>query len=220
MADEETKKVEAAPVARTKREVPFNDLDFRQRMSDYRKRRGLLTRAYNAAKLAARRSPSYKKADHLLQAAAIVEQGAAQGIKVGGLVSADHLTQRVLREQAQDKANTEALNAHMRSKAGEVLDTPPTVEETRRAQAADAKAGLQATQTTPAPSVGKAALSVEAEDEEFADSAENPVGLEVAPASLPYFPGFGEDVNPFITPRETNPFHVNRSMLNRERIPI
>jgi len=217
----ETKTVTAAPVADIKRTVGLsgNDADdFRARQSDFRKRRGMLTKAYNAAKRSARQmlnaGPRYADRGVRLMREAydIYDQGSRSGIKVGGLVSADRNTQRLLREQAQEKANVAALQEAQRANPKQALKTAPTAEEVRREQAGTPPA------SKPAPA-GKRGLSVNthSDDEEATLDVNNiPTGVEIAPLA----PGLTEPLgvssmaDAFDQPDTDSPYYVNRSLLS------
>ena len=77
----------------------LNGREFRERLGQHRKMRGLLSRAYRKA----RRNKDY------LGAASIVGRGAEAGIKVGGIQSYEELRGSILRDIAQDAADTERI---------------------------------------------------------------------------------------------------------------
>jgi hypothetical protein len=107
----------ATQVESVRREVPFNDPEYRERMTLRRKRRSLLTRAYHAAKTQARqelrKKGRYSKdaSQFYLKAADIVETGRREGITVGGIERHDRLSQGILHQMAQERSNVERLGS-------------------------------------------------------------------------------------------------------------
>ena len=77
----------------------LNGREFRERLGQHRKMRGLLSRAYRQA----------RKDKDYLKAAGIVGRGAQAGIKVGGIQSYEELRGSILRDIAQDAADTERI---------------------------------------------------------------------------------------------------------------
>jgi len=125
--------------------------DMREAMTAFRKRRGLLSRAYRAFKRDANQSRSYRGAgtrgELLMKAAEVIDKGQAEGINVGGIQRYDQIQDLVSSRLRQTMANTDAMQEAFQ-RAPQLLPTP---------------------KVKPQPQQSVAPLSLSEQDEEVID---------------------------------------------------
>lgn len=107
-----------------------DEREYREALTAFRKRRGLLSRAYRAyrrdARHASRRSGA--RGDLLLKAADLVGKGQAEGINVGGIQRHDQIQDMVHARLRQTMANTEALERALTRPQESTLAPVPTAQ--------------------------------------------------------------------------------------------
>lgn len=105
--------------------------DQREALTAFRKRRGLLSRAYRAFKRDANRARGGRyggqRGELLMKAADLVAQGEAEGINVGGIQRYDQIQDLVSSRLRQTMANTDALENALKAPTPQLVLTP-TVE--------------------------------------------------------------------------------------------
>lgn len=115
-----------------KEQPQVKERDMRESMTAFRKRRGLLSRAYRAYRREANRARggrSGSRGDLLLKAAGVVNAGQAEGINVGGIQRYDQIQDLVSSRLRQTMANTDALEKALQPSAPQLLPTPTVQPE-------------------------------------------------------------------------------------------
>ena len=88
--------------------------DLSAKLSSFRRRRSILSRAYRAARRAGRKSyGSYRRggqsAAHFMEAEKIRQMGEREGLKIGGIQSSDRLKDLAMKEIAQRQKTVDLL---------------------------------------------------------------------------------------------------------------